>query len=74
MANVKVKALNDFRFKGEQVKKGDEVSMPTHAARTYLNLGWVKGDAEVKEKVEAAAPQSEKSEGSPVTAKRVIKK
>lgn len=73
MANVTVKALVDFKYKGKQVVKGDEVSMPVHAASTYSNIDYVKLSAEVKEKVEASVATPEKVVGNPVTAKKKVK-
>lgn len=52
MASVKATALKDFKFKGKQINKGDELTMSTHAASTYANVGFVKLDSAAKEKVE----------------------
>lgn len=61
MANVKVKALKPFTYKGEQFEVGDEVTVSAAYAKTLAKLDYIKLDSENKEKVERATGGKEKN-------------
>ena len=65
MQNVTVKAVMDFKHKGQMVKHGDTLSITPKLAGTYERLGWVKLNADAHaavEKVEEKIVQSQSSD------------
>lgn len=65
MANVKVKALKPFTYKGERFEPGDEVTVSAAYAKTLAKLDYIKLDSESKEKVEKATTKEKNANAGP---------
>lgn len=61
MANVKVKVLVPFTYKGEQYEAGDEATVSAGYAAQLNKLNYIKLDSEAKEKVNKVVDQKEKN-------------